>query len=340
MISKRFSFLLAIIIAVFAVNVFADSPVVIKIATIAPEGSVWITELKALNDEIMKATDDQVKFKIFPGGVMGEDEVVLRKIRVGQLDGACFTTNGLSLIDPKFRALNLPGIFQSSQEIDFLLEKMSGEFDGMFRQNGYESLGITGLGFTYMFTNIGIPDASALRKTKPWLWENDLIMTALYKAAEVNPISVGLSDVLTALETGMIDTVFNTPAGILALQWFTKVKSMIDLPLTYAFGAFIVSSKTWAKLPADRQELVSSIVKKHMLSITEEIRVEDKKALEIISTRGVTIVQPSAALKADFNKITQKAREDLIQKNVDAPMVEKIEKVVQEYRQGITQKQQ
>ncbi len=304
----------------------------IKLATLAPEGSIWVKELQKCKEELEKATDGRVELKLYPGGIMGDDPVILRKIRVGQLDGGIFTSNALCMIYPDFRVFSLPYLFNNTDEIDYIIREMKIELAASFNKGKYEMLGLTGIGFTYMFSQKPIESVKDLRKAKSWLWTNDPVMTALYVAADATPVALGIGDVMTALQTGLLNTVFNTPAGILALQWFTKVDVMTDLPLNYSLGAFIISSRTWKKLPEDLQKIVAEVIGHKMTEINIKTREEDKRAVEIISQRGVNIMPATEQWKQDTIVIAERAKENLIRKEISSEMIARIESLLQTYR--------
>ncbi|MBN1297076.1 TRAP transporter substrate-binding protein DctP, partial [bacterium] len=230
--------------------------VYLKIATLAPEGSVWMDQIAALNTELDAKTNGQIRFKVYPGGIMGDDDVVLRKIRVGQLDGAMVTTAAMARIKPEIHALAFPGLFKTYSDVDWFLERKIDTIGDLLRPEGYEAVGIMGLGFTYMFTQNNLDSVDDLKKAKGWLWDNDVIMKTMYSHAGITPVSIGISDVMTALQTGLLDTVFNTPTGILSMQWFNRVNRMIDIPLTHAFGSVLLSRRGWDKVSDDLKPVV------------------------------------------------------------------------------------
>ncbi len=312
--------------------VAAESACVLKMSILAPDGSAWVNEFKSMNEELMKAIDGQVQFKIYPGGIMGDDDVVLRKIRVGQLDGACLTSRGLYKIYPDFRVLTLPGLFRSDSEIDALIQQLAPDLNKTYRDLGFEALGFTGVGFTYMYSQKDIQNTDDLKKSKAWLWENDPVMKALYRAADVTPVSLGVGDVMTALQTGLLDTVFNTPTGILSLQWFTKVSYMSDLPLSYSFGGFLLSEKAWQRVPENLRETVREIVSRHMKNITDQIRIEDQRAIEVIKGRGVQIRAISDDFRKNIEVITASARQSLIDGDSSKMLLDRINGIVGELR--------
>mgnify|MGYP000932187181 CR=1 FL=1 len=310
----------------------AESSVVLKMSILAPEGSAWVNQFKSMNEELQKAIGGQVQFKIYPGGIMGDDDVVLRKIRVGQLDGACLTSRGLYKIYPDFRVLTLPGVFRSDSEIDVLLQKLTPDLIKSYQDLGFETLGFTGVGFTYLYSQKDIRNTDDLKKSKAWLWENDPVMKALYAAADVTPVSLGVGDVMTALQTGLLDTVFNTPTGILSLQWFSKINYMSDLPLSYSFGGFLISDKAWQRVPENLREPVREIVSRHMKNITDQIRLEDQRAIEVIKGRGVQMTTPSEDFRKNVESISADARKTLIDSDSSKILLEKIITIVGEPR--------
>jgi len=319
--NRLFSVIIAIVTGCLSVFVASGGSagaetVRIKLATLAPEGSIWLEEINELNRSLDEQTGNRIRFKVYPGGIMGDDDVVLRKMRVGQLDGALFTTGALAKINPQLHALAFPGLFTSFEEVDRYLETGTPMIRQLLKDEGYEIIGLMGLGFTYMFTRETIEDADDMSRAKAWLWDNDIIMKTMYDHAGITPVSIGISDVMTALQTGLLDTVFNTPTGILSLQWFNRVDRMIDIPLTHAFGSFLLTRRGWSKVPDDLKPMVRKLVEKHAAEITRKTREEDQKARKVLRDRGLQIQSPSGPLIQTFKKIFRQSVESLLKTNI------------------------
>lgn len=289
----------------------------IKLATLAPEGSIWLDQMAELNTELKELTQGKVKFKVYPGGIMGDDEVVFRKMRVGQLDGAIFTTGAMGTIDSEFNTLAFPGLFKSYSEVDLFLEQHGDIIHQTMSDRGYKVLGVMGLGFTYMFTQKTIVTPDDLKSAKAWLWDNDRIMKEIYSNIGVTPVSVGISDVMTALQTGLIDTVFNTPTGILSMQWFTRTRRMIDQPLTSAFGVLLVTQKAWKKIPDEQKPIIADLVQKHASEITRKTREKDVQALNVLKERGIIVDQPGDELRQYLDTVCQKSIKNLLSGDIN-----------------------
>jgi len=272
---------------------FASGKTRIKLATMAPEGSIWLNQIKELNKELAEITDNQISFKIYAGGIMGDDDVVIRKMRVGQLDGALFTTAALAKLNPELTALGFPGLFNSDDDVDKFLSDNNKIFNEYLQPEGYQVLAVMGLGFTYIFSKNPIQTIDDMKSAKGWLWGNDSIMKTMYEQLGITPVSLGISDVMTALQTGLVNTVFNTPTGVLSMQWFTRVDQMLDVPLTQAFGSVILSRRSWDKISDDLKPVVAKAIQKHAAEITRKTRIEDSKSLAILMERGVHLQKAS-----------------------------------------------
>ncbi len=306
----------------------------IKVATLAPDGSTWMDIFHEMNAEVYEKTGQKVKFKVYPGGVLGSESDVIRKIRVGQVHGSAFTGSGLTEIYPDLRAMGLPLLFQTHQEFNYVLDKLQPRLEEEFGKKGYVILGWPQLGFTYCFSRKEIRSVEDLRKAKPWMWGNDPIMSTVFKEARVNPVSVDVGDVLTGLQTGLLDTAFNTPLGVIALQWFTRLETMTDLPLTYSTGGLLVTKKSFGKMPANLQQMVKDICEKHIDRLSRETRKEDKEAIEVFKKEGIRVIQPTKEGLQQFRELSSQVEKKLRGKDFSAEFHGLVMGYLEEYRQA------
>ncbi|MCK5553689.1 MAG: TRAP transporter substrate-binding protein DctP, partial [Deltaproteobacteria bacterium] len=202
---------------------------IIKLATLAPEGSPWMNTLHKINDEIKKKTGGKVKLKVYPGGVLGEDRDMLRKIRIGQIHGGGFTGTGLSVINRDIAVMGIPFLFRDYGEVDYIVDKTEGHFRRGFEEKGYVLLGWSEIGFVYLLSNVPVTSVKQLKGAKVWSLEGDPLASPVLRKAGVTPIPLSIPDVLMALQTNLIDVVYASPLAAIALQWFTKVKYMTNL---------------------------------------------------------------------------------------------------------------
>ena len=251
---------------------------VIKIATLAPEGSAWMNLFDEINREIMQKTDNQVRFRVYAGGVLGDEKDVMRKMFIGQVHGAVITASSLTKVLPDMDVLQVPFLFQSYEEVDYLLSKMDIHFRGGMEKNGYIMLGWSEGGFIRLMSTIPVVTLEDLRKAKVWIWEESPMALAIFKEAGVSGIPLTMPDVLVGLQTGLVDVVYAPPAGAISLQWFTKTKYITDVPLMYLTGTIIVKKKYFDRLPADYQTIVRESFDRQQERLKNTVRAENRSA--------------------------------------------------------------
>lgn len=267
--------------------------VVLKIGTLAPDGSAWAKTFREINKELEQKTNKQVSLRLFPGGVLGDEEDMLRKIKVGQIQGALLTGGGLGLIFKDIKALGIPFLFQDYQEVDAVLARMDSPFQQGLSDNGFKSLGWAEQGFIYLFSKEPLRNAADLRKSKVWIWEDTQLGKAVFKELGVNPIPLPISDVLMALQTGMVETVYISPLAAISMQWFTKVSFMTNLPLAYSAGAVVVKKSDFEKIPAAHRATVEDAFKRQLNPMRDQLRKEDQKAIQVLGQKGIKLVTVS-----------------------------------------------
>lgn len=264
-----------------------------KIATISPDGLSWMQKLRTGVKQISAATDDRVKFKIYPGGVQGDDETVLRKMRIGQLHGGVVAAGSLTRFYPDLQIYNLPLQFRSYEEVDYIREKMDAMIADGLREGGIETFAFTETGFAYMFTQTPVTSISELGELKAWIPDNDPIAAELIKSFDVSPIPLNITDVLAGLQTGLINAVVAPPSVALALQWHNHVKYMTDLPLLYIYSTLAMGEKAYSRISDEDRVIVRGVIDQVFTEVGDEARADNAKALEAISTIGIQIVEPS-----------------------------------------------
>ncbi len=324
-----------ILALVLALNFALSQEYLIKVATIAPDGSTWMNVLREYDAQIRKESDGRLGFKIYAGGVAGDEIDVLKKIRIGQYHAGGFTGVGIGEIAPNLRVLDSPFLFKSYDEVDYIYQKFNDEFEKEIEKGGFILLGWAEVGFVYTFTKTPIYGVDDLKKVKMWAWQGDPIAEVAYKVIEITPVPLSITEVLTSLQTGLIDGVYGSPLAILATQWFTKVKYMHNVPIANASGALLISKKYFDSLPKDLQEILIRNGRKYMRKLVELSRQENEKAIETLKKNGITVTNPpSKKLLDEYDEIGKKARRMLIGKLFSNEWLDKVEKALNEYRKA------
>jgi TRAP-type C4-dicarboxylate transport system substrate-binding protein len=305
----------------------------IKIASMAPDGSFWMNELQAAADTINQRTSGRVSLRFYPGGTMGSDSAVLRKIRIGQLQGGVMLAGGLADVDQDFDIYSLPLLFRSFEEVDYVRQRMDATLIDGLAKGGLVAFGITETGFTYLMSAKPTRTFADLRGRKAWVPQDDPISLAIVDAAGLSPVPLPISDVLTGLQTGLIDTVAAPPVGAIALQWFTKAPYLTNLPITYICGALAISEKTLAEMsPADR-EVVAEVLTAASIKLDRKTRADDKEARAALAKQGVTFVDPTEETLAEWDEIAAKATKKLVgERGYDRKIYAEIQQLLEAYR--------
>jgi len=298
------SFLLAVLYCLaFTVGSRAERPLhLIKFATVAPEGTIWIKSIRTLDRQLREKTQGRLGLKIYAGGIAGDELDVLKKIRIGQIHCAAFSGVGFGQILPMVRVLDLPFLFRNYSEVDLVHERLRSFFAEAFRKRGFELLAWAEVGNVHLFSKKPIRKIKDLSGLKVWAWAGDPIAKETMAAMGVNPIPLAVTDVNTALNTGMIDTVYAPPLGALTLQWHTALKYMTALPLVHSTGAVLISSRALKRLSRKDVKILSESFDAAMRDLTARLRAQNEEAIRLIQDSGLTIVPvPTGAdLKAFY----------------------------------------
>jgi len=267
----------------------------LKIATIVPDGTTWMTAMRAGAEEIEQRTNGRVVLKFYPGGVMGDAQSVLLKMRVGQLHGGAFTVGGLKQVYGDAEIYGLPFLFRSYDEVDRVRARVDPLLRAGFARAGLIALSISEGGFAHLMSSQPVRQVSDLAGRKVWAQENDTMSQLAWRQAGVSPVTLPLSDVFTSLQTGSIDTVAGPLAGAIAFQWHTKVRYVTDVPLSYITGILALDQRTWKDIAAADQKIVQEVLDRVSKRLDTETRASDHQAREAMQGQGLQFVEPSAA---------------------------------------------
>jgi TRAP-type C4-dicarboxylate transport system substrate-binding protein len=266
---------------------------IFKIGTLSPEGSVWMETMREGADLVAEKTENRVSFKFYPGGVMGSDQAVLRKIRIGQLHGGAVVAGSLSQIYPDLMIYGLPFMFNSFKEVDYVRERMDPILMDGLEKNGFVTFGMAEGGFVYVMSDSPVRTVSDLSNKKVWIPDNDFISLETVRSFGVTPVTLSIGEVRTGLQTGLINTIGTSPIGALALQWHTQVGYIMDVPMMYVHATMILDKKAFSKLSPQDQLTVRDIMGKTFKKIDHSNRQDNIGALDALRNQGIEFVRLS-----------------------------------------------
>ena len=312
----------------------ADKSVVIKLGTLAPEGSSWIKAFTTLNAEVMKKTENQVQFKIYPGGVLGDEVDMLRKLKIGQIQGVALTSAGLSALFKEMDVLQIPFLFQTYEEVDASLKKMDSFFRKGLEDNGYILLGWSEAGFVYLMSTVPIASLADLKKAKVWIWEDSPMSKAIFDEAGVKAIPLTIPDVLVGLQTGLVEVVYAPPAGAISLQWFTKIKYLTDVPLIYLAGGVVVKKDLFKQIPQASQNLILESFQRHLDQLKVITRNENRDAINVMVKNGVKMITSSKNQIDEYKRLSNNAIGHISGPTFSKKVFDEITSLLESYRKG------
>ena len=309
-------------------------PVIIKFATLAPEGTPWMNTMEEMNREVQEKSGGQVAFRFYAGGVAGDERDVLRKIRINQLHGGAFSGFGLGEVLPEIRVLELPMLFRDGQEADHVATALFEHFVAAFTQKNFVLLALNDAGSVYVFSKDAIRTKADMARSKIWTWQGDPLPQAIFKAYGVVPVPLSLPNVLPSLQSGLIDACYGTPLTVLALQWFTKVKYRTSLAITNVMGAMVLSDALWQQLSADQQNLVREAVRKYNAKTVANMRQYETKALTLLqTTAGIETVTVAEEEVARLQQISEQVRQEMVGKLYPQESLDRVLALRDAYRQ-------
>lgn len=274
----------------------------LRIASLAPSGSPWMEVLDKAAAETKTKTDGRITLKYFEGGQQGDERDFVRKIKLGQLDGAAVTATGLAMIDESIRVLELPMMFKSAEELDYVADKLWPYFQKKFEKKGFKLNDRGEVGWVYFLSKNKVEKIADLKAGKTWLWGDDAIVGAVFKKVGINGVPLGVPEVDAALTSGKIDACYGSPVAAVALQWYSKVKYMTTMPMTFSIGATVISTKAFEKLSATDAKILEDISRANAKKLRKTIRKSNEDAKGTMSRKGVTIVPTPQATVDEFTK--------------------------------------
>jgi TRAP-type C4-dicarboxylate transport system substrate-binding protein len=326
--------------AVCAVSLLAAAApaaaVVFKIATDAPDGSLWVSSLRSAAEQVAEHTEGRITFKFYPGGVMGDDKAVMRKIRSGQLHGAVMTVGGLTRTYTDIQLYNMPMAFRSLAEVDHVRANMDQALLNGLEEHGFVSFGIAEVGFAYAMTQERIATLEDVRAQKVWVPDGDEGAARSLESFGITPIPLSIADVLGGLQTGLIDSVTVPPVAAIVLQWHTQLDHVLDLPLLYVYGTLAVSERQFNKVSDEDQAYMRQVLGELVREVNTQNRQDHERAVEVLQEQGLAWHAADPVAVAQWQDIADAASLELVEAGiVSAPIYEDMVRLLAEYRDSV-----
>ena len=305
---------------------------VIKLAALSPEGTSWADTGYQFKKYVEEKSLGQVQVIWYLGGIMGDEPDEFLKIRLGQLQGGGFTHLGLGIMVPETMILTLPFLFQSYEEIDYIVSELNPYFTQLFEKKGFILSGWLEAGLNYWFAPKKIESIQDCSTLKIWAWERNPIITESNKRLSFQNVPVTLPNVLAALERGYIDTFFGPIYAVLGLQWYTQAGYIVDPPFSYAPAAIVMDKKFIERLPPEFQKLIQDAWDLYLPPLVQTIREENRKAHQGFLSRGMKQITLDANTVQLFQDATRPIYDKFADNIYPSWLLEKTLTKLEEYR--------
>lgn len=281
--------------------------VVVKMATLAPDGSEWHTILKTMGEKWKTASGGKVELKIYAGSVAGDDTDVVRKMRLGSLNAGMLTSSGVSSVDKTIFALQIPMLYSSYEEVDYVLGKMEGRIKASLEEKGFVVLNFVDAGWVHFFTKTPVKTPDDLKPLKLFSWAGDDKALEVWKGAGFNPVPLPSTEISTALKTGLVNALPTTPQAAVILQWYNDAKNMTQVKWALLVGATLINKATWEKIPPEMRPALLAAAEEAGKKLRTDIRAAGSRDLVAMQKRGLNIIPVDAAVEAQWRSVAEAA---------------------------------
>jgi TRAP-type C4-dicarboxylate transport system substrate-binding protein len=296
----------------------------ISLATLAPPGSTWMRVFDAWNREVRRRTERGLQFRIYGGGVQGDESEVIRKIRGGRLDAGSVTAVGLSQIHRPALVFQMPGILRNYDQLDRARDALASEMDQGFTGGGFHLLGWADVGQSRIFSTERTVNPADFATRHPWVWRDDLIIPTFYNVVRSNPVPLQVPEVHGAIQTGRVDTVITPPVPCLALQWCSRLTHMTDMPLTIVLGGTVIGQRQWESLTEEQRTVLQETATQFHQLARRNLRRDEQEALRTIGEHGATVEPVTEAQRAEWMRIAGQIRGRLAGQVADQALIDRV----------------
>jgi len=307
--------------------VMAKAGNMIRIATLAPRDTDLARNFVKIDRGMREATHDAWGLQLYPSGVAGDEKDVIRKMKVNQMDGSLITHIGLSQIVREVTVLTVPGVIDTYDRVERVQTAMKQEWEQLFDKGGFKLIAWGEVGQVRFFSKNPITKPSDLKNMRPWLWPESYMMKETYKIVGANPVPLSMPEVYGALQTGMLDMVWNSSIAVVALQWHTKLACVTNQTSGTLLGAMLMTKEKWQSIPEDVRKTFEEQMKKNIEGDNKETRNSDKKAFEKLLQRGYKATDFTPEGKKEYDTLTAQVRDHLVGRAYPKELLDKVMKI-------------
>lgn len=307
-------------------------PVLVKMATVAPDGSKYHLILREMAETWKSASGGAVEVRLYPGSVAGDDIDVIRKMRLGTLNAALLTSVGVAAVDRSVYAVEIPMLYRSYEEVDYVLGKMAPNLEAALEAKGFVVLDWVDGGWLRFFTKTPVTRPDQLKPLRLFAWAGDPEALEVWKGSGFNPVPLPSTEISTALQTGLVSALPTTPQAAVLLQWYAHARNMTDVKWALLIGAMLVNRLTWEKIPAASRPALKAAAREAGKRLREETRQADERDVQAMRKRGLNVIAIDAGDEAVWRAAAEGAYDRIRGKIVPAEAFDEARRHLAEFR--------
>ena len=307
------NFIKTIFLLIICSGILISKPIIIKLATLAPEGTEYYNLLLEMGQRWQEETNGEIILRIYPNGVVGRESDTIRKMRIGQIQASAMSSIGLADLTDQIQAFTIPMVFKDYDDVEKVKEVMFDDISNGLSESGFKLLFLVDIGWVYWFSANEIAVPEDLRKAKIYTTAGDYVTVELFKRFGFNAIPVSETDILTSLQTGMINSMQTVPILSLSSGWFALMPNMLDLKWAVFIGAVIIDERVWSKIRPEHQKVMMEVAQEIGKKYQENGRKTDAQAIEMMKKYGMKVKTPTD----EELKIWEDFKEEIIPDVID-----------------------
>ena len=311
----------------------ASAQIVIKMGTVAPEGSPWHQALLEMQQRWKDLSGGKVDLRIYAGGVAGDEPDMLRKMKIGQLHAAFMTCVKLQSVVPDVEAPSFPMMIQTDDELDYVIQKIRPILEKQLEEKEFMALNWTSAGWVHFFAKEPVVTPEDMRKRKLFFWGSDITYIDLLKNSGFNPIPLAVTDLLPSLQTGLVDAFASPSEAALAFQWYAVATHMTDLRWQPLLGVTVITTRKWNEIPDDLKPKLLQAANEIGVELAKKDRALETQAVSVMVEHGLKIhAVPEAAMKEWQTLVQDKGVPAFVGPRFSKEMYDRIQGILAEYR--------
>lgn len=320
---KHFHLTLSVILAAILFH-FPANALTVKLGSLAPSGSPWDKGLRQIAAEWSSISNGKIVLKIYPGGIVGDEEDMIRKMRIGQLSAAAITGVGLCRIFSGILAVQLPLLIRSDEELFYVLDKMKPSFEKRLEAKGFKILVWSKVGWVHFFSKNPVVGPDDLKKQRMFIYAGDPDGVQAWKDAGFHPVPLAPTDIMSSLQSNMVEAFSATPLSAASYQWFGLAKNMCGMKWAPLIGGIVVTTRTWEKIPSSQRPELLEATRKIALKLQAEANKSDEQALTVMKQHGLVINPVPPDVEAQWEAGVQNAFTKLAGRSFDKASYEEV----------------